>query len=139
MAGDERTLLRLFGAVGEGWSSNRASPLNTHGNWLWHHLIGENVWIDNLGQVTIGNHCCLSQGALLLCGNHNYKKATFDLMVGDITLEDGVWIGARSSVGPGVICGSHSVLAMGSTALKDLDAWMVHQGNPACAKSQRNT
>ena len=60
-------------------------------------------------------------------------------MVGDITLEDGVWIGARSSVGPGVICGSDSVLAMGSTALKDLDARMVHQGNPACAKSQRNT
>ena len=96
------------------------------------------MWIDNLGQVTIGNHCCLSQGALLLCGNHNYKKATFDLMVGDITLEDEVWIGARASVGPGVTCHSHSVLAMGRTHdLKILT--MIHQGNPACAKSQRNT
>ncbi|MDZ7624210.1 MAG: hypothetical protein U5J96_07185 [Ignavibacteriaceae bacterium] len=48
--------------------------------------IGEEVWIDNLGKVKIGNNVCLSQGALLLCGNHNYKKETFDLIVGDITL-----------------------------------------------------
>ncbi len=103
-----------------------------------HSWIGENVWIDNLGQVTIGNHCCLSQGALLLCGNHNYKKAPFDLMVSDITLEDGVWIGARASVGPGVTCGSHSVLAMGSVATHDLEAWMIHHGNPGQVKAKRH-
>ena len=85
-----------------------------------HTWIGENVWIDNLGQVTIGGHCCLSQGALLLCGNHNYKKSTFDLMVGDITLEDGVWIGVVCMARPGATCGSHSVLAIGSTATKTL-------------------
>ena len=48
------------------------------------------IWFDNLGQISIGPHCCLSQGALLLCGNHDYKRPAFDLMVGDITLEDGV-------------------------------------------------
>jgi len=30
------------------------------GNDVW---IGENVWIDNLAQVTIGNDVCLSQDA----------------------------------------------------------------------------
>ena len=60
-------------------------------------------------------------------------------MVGDITLEDGVWIGARASVGPGVTCGSHSVLAMGSTATKNLEARLIYRGNPAEAKSKRNT
>ena len=84
----KRTLLRLFGAnVGRGVVLKPRVTIK----YPWklavgeHSWIGENVWIDNLGQVTIGNHCCLSQGALLLCGNHNYKKATFDLMVGDIT------------------------------------------------------
>ena len=72
-----------------------------------------------------------SQGALLLCGNHNDKKPTFDLMVGDITLEDGVWIGARASVGPGVTYGSHSVPAMASIATNNLEAWTIHRGNPA--------
>ena len=44
--------------------------------------IGENVWIDNLASVSIGATCCLSQGAMLLTGNHNYKKTTFDLLFG---------------------------------------------------------
>ena len=136
----KRAVLRLFGAqIGTGVVIKQCVKIKypwklSAGNHCW---IGENVWIDNLGQVTIGNHCCLSQGALLLCGNHNFKKATFDLMVGDITLEDGVWIGARASVGPGVICHSHSVLALGSIATQDLDAWTVYQGQPARVKAKR--
>ena len=130
----KRTLLRLFGAkVGHGVVLKPRITIKypwklTVGDHCW---IGENVWIDNLGQVTLGNHCCLSQGALLLCGNHNYKKPTFDLMVGDITLEDGVWIGAQASVGPGVTCGSHSVLGFASMATQDLERWMIYQGNPS--------
>ena len=136
----KRTLLRLFGAnIGRGVVLKTRVTIKypwklTVGDHCW---IGENVWIDNLGQVTLGNHCCLSQGALLLCGNHDYKKSTFDLIVGDITLEDGVWIGAHASVGPGVICHSHSVLALGSIATQDLDAWTVYQGQPARVKAKR--
>ena len=138
----KRSILRLFGAqIGVGVVIKQR--VNIKYPWKLslrnHCWIGENVWIDNLGHVTIGSHCCLSQGALLLCGNHNYKKPTFDLMVGDITLEDGVWVGARASVGPGVTCGSHSVLAMGSVATQDLEAWGVHKGNPAAKiKTRRN-
>ncbi len=98
------------------------------GSFVW---IGEYAWIDNLGVVTMGDHCCISQGALLLCGNHDYKKPTFDLMVGDITLEDGVWIGAKSTVCPGVTCRSHAVLAVGSVASRDLEAYGIYRGNPA--------
>jgi putative colanic acid biosynthesis acetyltransferase WcaF len=136
----KRLLLKVFGArVGKGVIIKPRVTVKypwklTVGDHCW---IGENVWIDNLGQVTLGNHCCLSQGALLLCGNHNYKKTTFDLMVGDITLEDGVWIGARASVGPGVTCGSHSVLAMGSVATQDLEAWTIHHGTPSKVKGTR--
>ena len=93
--------------------------------------VGENVWIDNLAKVKIGNNVCISQGAMLLTGNHNYKKPAFDLMVQGIDLEDGVWIGARSIVSPGVKCGSHSVLTVGSIATKNLESYSVYQGNPA--------
>lgn len=98
------------------------------GNNVW---IGEGVWIDNLGMVKIGDNVCLSQGSFLLCGNHDYKKETFDLIVGDIILEEGVWIGAKAIVCPGVKCFSHSVLAVGSVATSNLDANKVYQGNPA--------
>ena len=91
-------LLRMFGAkMGRGViikpSVNIKYPWNlVVGDYTW---IGENVWIDNLTQVTMGRNVCISQGAMLLCGNHNYRKTTFDLMIGSITLEDGVWVGAQ--------------------------------------------
>ncbi len=93
--------------------------------------IGENVWIDNLVQVNIGANVCVSQGAMLLTGNHDYKKESFDLITGEITLEEGVWIGAKSLVCPGVVCKSHSVLAVSSVATKDLGSYSIYQGNPA--------
>jgi putative colanic acid biosynthesis acetyltransferase WcaF len=98
------------------------------GNHCW---IGEQVWIDNLDRVSIGDHVCISQGAYLGCGNHNYKLPSFDLMVAPITLEEGSWVGAKSIVGPGVTLKSHSVLALGSIATKDLEAYHIYRGNPA--------
>jgi putative colanic acid biosynthesis acetyltransferase WcaF len=93
--------------------------------------IGEEVWIDNLCPVKIGANVCISQGAMLLTGNHDYKKETFDLITGNIILEDGVWIGAKSVVCPNVICFSHAVLAVGSITTKNLESYQVYQGNPA--------
>ena len=81
--------------------------------------------------MDIGANCCISQGAMLLCGNHNFSVSSFDLIVGDITLEEGVWLGAKSIVTPGVTCGSHSVLTVGSVASNDLEAYSINRGNPA--------
>ncbi len=93
---------------------------------------------DNLANVVIGNHVVLSQGAYLLTGSHNYKKQAFDLMLGEIILEDGVWIGAKSLCVPVSRCNSHSVLAVGSVATKDLEAYTIYQGNPAIPKRKRS-
>ncbi|REE27439.1 putative colanic acid biosynthesis acetyltransferase WcaF [Winogradskyella pacifica] len=98
------------------------------GNHCW---IGEGVWIDNLDQVTLGDHVCISQGALLLCGNHNYKTSSFDLFVAPIHLKDGSWVGAKCSVAPGVIFESHAILSMGSMATTNLEAYSIYSGNPA--------
>ena len=104
------------------------------GDYSW---IGEDVWIDNLDQVTIGANCCISQGAMLLCGNHNFKKSTFDLIIKPITLEDGVWIGARSTVCPGVLAKSHSVLTVGSIISQTMEEYTIYRGNPAIAIKNR--
>ena len=93
--------------------------------------IGENVWIDNLGDVYFEDQTTVSQGALLLTGNHNYKKQSFDLIIGDIRVQEGAWIGARCVVCPGVTCGAYSILTVGSVATKDLAPHMIHSGNPA--------
>jgi putative colanic acid biosynthesis acetyltransferase WcaF len=128
------TILRLFGAkVGQGVivkpNVNIKYPWNlVLGSHIW---IGEDVWIDNLAPVHISDHVCLSQGAYLLTGNHDFTATQFDLIIKPIWLEEGVWIGAKSVVCPGVRCFSHSVLAVGSVATKNLDPFTIYQGNPA--------
>lgn len=130
----KRALLRLFGSeVGEGLvikpNVNIKYPWNlTLGAHVW---IGEGVWIDNLALVTVGDNVCISQGAYLLTGNHNYKIPTFDLMTGPIVLEEGVWIGAKSTVCPDVTCESHAILSVGAVANKDLLAYGIYSGLPA--------
>jgi putative colanic acid biosynthesis acetyltransferase WcaF len=99
--------------------------------------IGEKVWIDNLAEVTIGSSVCISQGALLLTGNHDYKKISFDLITAAIIIEDGVWIGASTVVCPGVTCGSHAVLSVGSVATKNLEPYCIYKGNPAIKTAER--
>lgn len=139
-SGLKRMLLKLFGArIGKGVvikpSVNIKYPWKLSvGDHSW---IGEKVWIDNLVEVNIGPNVCLSQGAMLLTGNHNYSRPTFDLIVKPITLEEGVWIGAQALVCPGVHCKSHAVLSAKSVATKDLEAFTIYQGNPAIAVRER--
>ncbi|WP_420149227.1 WcaF family extracellular polysaccharide biosynthesis acetyltransferase [Spirosoma sp.] len=127
-------VLRLFGAkIGKGVMIKPAVNIKYPwllriGDYVW---IGEQVWIDNLSEVVIGDNSCLSQGAMILTGNHNYSLPTFDLTTRPITLADGVWIGAKSVVCAGVRCESHAVLAVNSVATHSLDAYGVYQGNPA--------
>jgi len=132
--GLKNVILRLFGAkIGKGVELkpcvNIKYPwLLTIGDYVW---IGEDVWIDNLVMVTIGANVCLSQGALLLTGSHNYKKHAFNLITANIVLEDGVWIGAKAIINQGITVGSHAVLTSGSVATKNLEPYGVYQGNPA--------
>ena len=127
-------LLKLYGAkIGRGViikpGVNIKYPwLLEIGNNVW---IGERVWIDNLGKLKIGNNVCISQGAILLFGNHNYKKSTFDLIVKEIVLEDGVWIGAKAIICPGVTMRSHSIAKAGSIITKETEPFTIYQGNPA--------
>jgi putative colanic acid biosynthesis acetyltransferase WcaF len=130
----KRVSLRAFGAkVGQGVVIKPGVRIKypwflTIGDHSW---IGEDCWIDNLGSVHIGSNVCLSQGCMLLSGNHDYKKRTFDLIVRDINISAGAWIGARSIVTAGVTVGEHAVLVVGSVASLDLSAWGVYRGNPA--------
>ena len=132
--------LRLFGAkIGRGVvikpGVNVKYPWHLKiGDYSW---IGEDVWIDNLTSVSIGSNCCVSQGAMLLCGNHNFRMSTFDLMVKPITVEDGAWVGAKSVVCPGVTVGRDAILTVGSMATANLEAGKIYQGIPAAAKSVR--
>lgn len=139
-SGLKKGVLRMFGAkIGAGVVIKQR--VNVKYPWMLevgeHAWIGEDVWIDNLAPVKIGAHCCISQGALLLCGNHNYKKSSFDLMVGEIVMEEGSWVGAKGIVTGGVTLKSHAILSAGSVTSKNLEAYWIYRGNPATKVIER--
>jgi putative colanic acid biosynthesis acetyltransferase WcaF len=133
-------LLRLFGArVGKMVEFkpcvNVKYPWNlTIGDEVW---IGENVWLDSLVMINIGSNICISQDVKLFTGSHNYKKPSFDLMTGSITIEDGVWICAGSIINMGVTLGNHSIIAAGSVVSKNTEPYGIYQGNPAVKIRER--
>jgi len=133
-------ILKVFGAhIGKGVmikpNVNIKRPWRlTIGDYVW---IGEGVWIDNNTDVIIESNCVLSQDAMLLCGNHNYKKKSFDSYPGKIILKEGSWICARAVVAPGVTVQTHAILGIGSVTTKDLEAYTIYQGNPAITVRKR--
>lgn len=133
-------LLRLFGArVGRGVVIHPG--VNIKFPWKLsigdHSWIGQRAWLDNLDTLTIGNNVVISQGALIIQGSHDYKKVDYPTYSRPVVLEDGSWVGAGAIVTLGVTLKSHAVLAVGSVATKDLEAYTVYQGNPAVAVRER--
>jgi putative colanic acid biosynthesis acetyltransferase WcaF len=100
----------------------------TLGNNIW---IGENVWLDNLGEISVADNVCISQGALLISGNHDYTNISFDLIVKPIVLEAGVWICAKAIICGGAICKSHCVITAGSVVSSQTESYGIYTGNPA--------
>lgn len=127
-------LLRLFGAqIGQGAVIKPGVrvkyPWHLHmGNDCW---LGEDCWIDNLTEVKLGNDVCISQGAYLCTGNHNWSDPGFGLVVDPIVLNDGSWVGAKAFIAPGVVLGEYAIAAAASVINRSIPDYEVHAGNPA--------
>ena len=138
--GVKNRILRIFGAkIGKGVVIKPC--VNIKHPWRLavgdHSWIGEGAWIDNLVAVKIGANACISQGAYPVTGNHDYKDRQFGLIVGEIEVEDGVWIGAKAIVCPGVRVRNGSVVTAGSVVQADTDVWGIYSGNPAKRARER--
>jgi putative colanic acid biosynthesis acetyltransferase WcaF len=133
-------LLRLFGAkVGKGViikpGVNIKSPWRTEiGDYS---MIGENAWLDSLTWIKIGRNVCISQGAYLCTGNHDWTDRAFALTEWAIIVEDGAWIGARANVLPGAHIATHVVIAAGSSISKPTEPYTIYAGNPALPVKKR--
>lgn len=133
-------LLRLFGArIGRGVVVKPRVRVKFPwrlrvGDFTW---IGEEAWIDNLAEVRLGSHVCLSQGAYICTGSHDWSRTTFDLITRPVVIEDHAWICAKAVVAPGARVLAGAVLEAGSVGRGVLQGWTVHQGNPAAPRRAR--
>lgn len=134
-------LLRFFGAsIGSGTVIKPGVRIKypwllKAGRDCW---FGEDCWIDNLAQVTLGNDVCLSQGVYLCTGNHDWSDQSFALIVKPISLGDSSWVGAKSVLCPGVELGEGAIAAAGSVVVRRIPDWEIHAGNPASFLRHRN-
>ncbi len=140
ISGAKVALLRAFGAkVGKGV---RIKP-GVRVKFPWrlavgdHVWIGEDAWIDNLAEVTVESHVCISQGVYLCTGNHDWSHPNFSLRTGAIHLKPGSWLAAKAVVGPGVTVGEGAILSLGAVAGQSLEAMTIYAGNPAQPIKQR--
>ncbi|MEB3246214.1 MAG: DapH/DapD/GlmU-related protein [Vampirovibrionales bacterium] len=94
-----------------------------------------NVHLDATAPITIGNHCNIGFNTQFITANHtlisDYTRSRPAYPGGRITIEDFVWIGAGSTLLPGVTIGRGSVVAAGSLVTKDIPPNVLAMGRPA--------
>lgn len=129
-----RLILRLFGA-------KIASTAGVYGSArIWdpsnlemgpYAFIGPRVIVYNMARISFGAYALASQGAHICAGSHDIEDENFQLIARPISIGARAWVAADAFVGPGVTIGEGAVLGARGCAFRDLDAWMVHAGNPA--------
>ena len=102
----------------------------TIGDGCW---IGQRAWLDNLAEIRLGNNVCLSQGAYLCTGSHDYASKSFDLITRPIVVENGAWIAAKAIVLPGCQVGANAIIGAGAVVRGNIEPGAIMIGNPAKA------
>ena len=130
----KRMVLRAFGAR-IGRNVYLKPGINVKNPWLleigddcW---IGEGVWLDNLEPISIGANVCISQGAYLCTGNHDWTDPAMGYKLGAIRVEDGAWICTRATIMSGVTIGRNAVVGAGAVLSRDAEDGWIYAGNPA--------
>lgn len=97
-----------------------------------------------IDKLYIGNYVCIGAETIILMGGNNTHRndwfSNYPFMEhiveaykpkGDTVISDGVWIGMRSIIMPGVHIGEGAVIAAGSIVVKDIPPYAIVGGNPA--------
>jgi putative colanic acid biosynthesis acetyltransferase WcaF len=93
--------------------------------------VADGATVYNPKPIRLGTHSIISQDAYLCGATHDYEDPAFPLVASEISIGSYAWVCARATVQPGVSLGEGAVLALGSVATRNLDAWTVYAGVPA--------
>lgn len=133
-------LLHLFGMKDEG----SVSVYPTIKVWApWNLKMGSCVAIDDAvnlysaAPIIIGTKVAISREAFICTASHDPSLAWRPLVTKPITICDGVWIGARAIVLPGVTIGEGAIVAAGAVVTKDVHPFTIVGGNPAKVIKER--
>jgi len=97
-------------------------------------VINYECFFDAGGRIVVGDSCSLGMQVLLCTSTHvigDDSKRAGRNDARPIILHDGCWIGARSTILPGVVIGAGAVVAAGSVVASDCAPNSLYAGNPA--------
>ncbi len=133
-------LLRRFGArIGRGVSIRPTARFT----YPWKVKIGDYSWVGDdvvfysLDQITLGEHCVISQKSYLCTGSHDPQDPAFGLQTAPIVMGNGAWLATDCFVAPGVQIGANAVIGARSTVLKDIPNQQVCWGSPCQPRYER--
>lgn len=87
--------------------------------------------VYNLGPVKIGERSVIAQYTYLCNGSHDFSDKRLPLLVGNMEIEEDVFIGAKVIVLPGIIIRKCTVVGAGSVVTRDTHEFSIYGGNPA--------
>lgn len=105
--------------------------------------IGNHVRITARGRITCAGHITIGDDVLMapdvFITDHNHGMdptlpggySPQPLIVKDVVIEKGVWLGQRVCVLPGVIIGAHSIIGANSVVSHDIPDYSIAVGAPA--------
>ena len=80
--------------------------------------------------ISIGNNVALSTRVHILAHDASTKKVNGYTKIGLVKIEDNVFIGANTTILPGVTIGKNSIIGAGSVVTKNIPIDCVAAGNP---------
>lgn len=111
---------------------------------LGHHVnFNNNVIMNGLGEIIIGNYFHSGINLMIISTNHNYDDANaipYDRkkINKKVIIKDFVWCGNNVTIIPGVTIGEGAIIAAGSVVVKDVPDFAIVGGNPAQLIKYRN-
>lgn len=92
---------------------------------------------DKSGKIIIEDNVMIGSGVHIYVANHRFDRNDIDIIYQghseskDVVLKQGCWIGANTTILPGVKIGENSVIGAGSVVTKSIPARVIAVGNPA--------
>ena len=140
--GDKNIIIGADTFIGTGsellvYKSHFDKPLSSKLSIGNHVRVTARCRITCAGTISIGNDTLIAPDVYITDHNHGMDPeaergySPQDIVIKDVIIGEGVWLGQRVCVLPGVTIGAHSIIGAGGIVTRDIPPYSIAVGIPA--------